>query len=128
MEDGPVSQGSGTSTGAEERHDQPNEVRKSGVKPNSGSAGSVLGKVSPAETASKPQSLGQLRHLPNRQSHVKQLPAIATTQTFAHMADLTTAFNALLKGREAPPTKPFNLDTADEFLKEAHRIVCLRQP
>ncbi|VBB76768.1 Putative Syntaxin ufe1 [Podospora comata] len=122
MEDGPVSQGSGTSMGAEERHDQPNEVRKSGVKPNSGSAGSVLGKVSPAETASKPQSLGQLRHLPNRQSHVKQLPAIATTQTFVHMADLTTAFNALLKGREAPPTKAFNLDTADEFLKEAHRI------
>ncbi len=39
------------------------------------------------------------------------------------MANLTTAFNALLKGHEAPPTKPFSLDTADEFLKEAHRIV-----
>ncbi|KAK3902080.1 hypothetical protein C8A05DRAFT_34236 [Staphylotrichum tortipilum] len=38
------------------------------------------------------------------------------------MANLTTAFNALLKGREAPPTKPFSLDTADEFLKEAYRI------
>ncbi|KAK4198353.1 syntaxin-18 [Triangularia verruculosa] len=38
------------------------------------------------------------------------------------MADLTTTFNALLKGHEAPPTKSFNLDTADEFLKEAHRI------
>ncbi|KAK0666463.1 hypothetical protein QBC41DRAFT_325642 [Cercophora samala] len=41
---------------------------------------------------------------------------------FVDMADLTTAFNALLKGREAPPTRPFSLDTADEFLKEAHRI------
>ncbi|KAH6631422.1 snare-complex protein syntaxin-18 N-terminus-domain-containing protein [Chaetomium tenue] len=38
------------------------------------------------------------------------------------MADLTTAFNALLKGHEAPPTKPFGIDTADEFLKEAYRI------
>ncbi|KAH6856977.1 hypothetical protein B0I37DRAFT_299946 [Chaetomium sp. MPI-CAGE-AT-0009] len=38
------------------------------------------------------------------------------------MADLTTAFNALLKGHEAPPTKSFGLDTADEFLKEAYRI------
>ncbi|KAJ4300633.1 hypothetical protein N0V88_003318 [Collariella sp. IMI 366227] len=38
------------------------------------------------------------------------------------MADLTTAFNALLEGREAPPTKPFSSDTADEFLKEAYRI------
>ncbi len=39
------------------------------------------------------------------------------------MANLTTAFNALLKGHEAPLTKPFSLDTADEFLKEAYRIV-----
>lgn len=39
------------------------------------------------------------------------------------MANLTTAFNALLKGHEAPPTKPFSFDTADEFLKEAYRIV-----
>lgn len=39
------------------------------------------------------------------------------------MADLTTAFNALLKGHEAPPTKSFGIDTADEFLKEAYRIV-----
>ncbi|KAL2138059.1 hypothetical protein VTI28DRAFT_7560 [Corynascus sepedonium] len=38
------------------------------------------------------------------------------------MANLTTAFNALLKGHEAPPTKPFSFDTADEFLKEAYRI------
>lgn len=39
------------------------------------------------------------------------------------MANLTTAFDALLKGNEAPPTRPFGLDTADEFLKEAYRIV-----
>ncbi|KAL2133123.1 hypothetical protein VTI74DRAFT_2855 [Chaetomium olivicolor] len=38
------------------------------------------------------------------------------------MADLTTAFNALLKGHEAAPTKPFSPDTADAFLKEAYRI------
>ncbi|KAK4188413.1 hypothetical protein QBC35DRAFT_194511 [Podospora australis] len=38
------------------------------------------------------------------------------------MANLTAEFNALLKGREAPPTRPFSLDTADEFLKEAYRI------
>jgi hypothetical protein len=41
----------------------------------------------------------------------------------AGMADLTTAFNALLKGHEAPPTRSFSIDTADEFLKEAYRIV-----
>ncbi|KAK4163390.1 hypothetical protein QBC43DRAFT_370842 [Cladorrhinum sp. PSN259] len=41
------------------------------------------------------------------------------------MADLTTAFNALLKGREAPSTKPFTTNTADEFLKEAYRINAL---
>lgn len=41
----------------------------------------------------------------------------------ASMANLTTAFDALLKGNEAPPTRPFGLDTADEFLKEAYRIV-----
>lgn len=39
------------------------------------------------------------------------------------MADLTTAFNALLKGHEAPPTRSFGIETADEFLKEAYRIV-----
>lgn len=39
------------------------------------------------------------------------------------MANLTTAFDALLKSREAAPTKPFGPDTADEFLKEAYRIV-----
>ncbi|AEO55621.1 hypothetical protein MYCTH_2299642 [Thermothelomyces thermophilus ATCC 42464] len=38
------------------------------------------------------------------------------------MANLTTAFNSLLEGHEAPPTKSFSLDTADEFLKEAYRI------
>ncbi|KAG7288221.1 hypothetical protein NEMBOFW57_007751 [Staphylotrichum longicolle] len=38
------------------------------------------------------------------------------------MSNLTAAFNALLKGHEAPPTKAFSLDTADEFLKEAYRI------
>ncbi|KAL1841172.1 hypothetical protein VTJ49DRAFT_7341 [Mycothermus thermophilus] len=38
------------------------------------------------------------------------------------MANLTTEFNSLLKGREAKPTKPFALETADEFLKEAYRI------
>jgi hypothetical protein len=40
------------------------------------------------------------------------------------MANLTSAFDALLKSHEAPSTKPFSLDTADEFLKEAYRIVC----
>ena len=44
------------------------------------------------------------------------------------MADLTTTFNTLLKGHEAPPTKPFSADTADEFLKEAYRIVCFLPP
>lgn len=39
------------------------------------------------------------------------------------MADLTSTFNGLLKGHDAPPTKPFTTDTADEFLKEAYRIV-----
>jgi hypothetical protein len=39
------------------------------------------------------------------------------------MADLTTAFNALLKDHEAAPTRRFSVDTADEFLKEAYRIV-----
>lgn len=39
------------------------------------------------------------------------------------MANLTTAFDALLQGHEAGPTKPFSVDTADEFLKEAYRIV-----
>jgi hypothetical protein len=39
------------------------------------------------------------------------------------MANLTTEFDALLKGHEAAPTKPFSPDTADEFLKEAYRIV-----
>lgn len=39
------------------------------------------------------------------------------------MTNLTTAFDALLKRHEAAPTKSFSLDTADEFLKEAHRIV-----
>ncbi|KAK3323391.1 hypothetical protein B0T19DRAFT_202729 [Cercophora scortea] len=38
------------------------------------------------------------------------------------MADLTTTFNGLLKGHEAPPTRRFNTDTADDFLKEAYRI------
>ncbi|KAL2267848.1 hypothetical protein VTJ83DRAFT_5125 [Remersonia thermophila] len=40
------------------------------------------------------------------------------------MANLTTEFNTLLKGREAKPTntKPFAVETADEFLKEAYRI------
>ncbi|KAL2262075.1 hypothetical protein VTK26DRAFT_2537 [Humicola hyalothermophila] len=38
------------------------------------------------------------------------------------MANLTSSFNSLLKGHEAPSTRPFNLDTADEFLKEAYRI------
>ncbi|KAK4121616.1 hypothetical protein N657DRAFT_647796 [Parathielavia appendiculata] len=38
------------------------------------------------------------------------------------MANLTSTFDALLKGHEVPPTKPFSLDTADEFLKEAYRI------
>lgn len=39
------------------------------------------------------------------------------------MADLSSTFNELLKGHDAPPTKPFTTDTADEFLKEAYRIV-----
>ncbi|KAK4130622.1 hypothetical protein BT67DRAFT_452254 [Trichocladium antarcticum] len=38
------------------------------------------------------------------------------------MANLTTAFDTLLKGHEAAPTKSFSPDTADEFLKEAYRI------
>ncbi|KAK3306435.1 uncharacterized protein B0T15DRAFT_483809 [Chaetomium strumarium] len=38
------------------------------------------------------------------------------------MANLTTEFDALLKGHQAAPTKPFSPDTADEFLKEAYRI------
>ncbi|KAK4152057.1 hypothetical protein C8A00DRAFT_35277 [Chaetomidium leptoderma] len=38
------------------------------------------------------------------------------------MTNLTVAFDALLKGHEAPSTKAFSLDTADEFLKEAYRI------
>ncbi|KAK3399881.1 snare-complex protein syntaxin-18 N-terminus-domain-containing protein [Sordaria brevicollis] len=41
------------------------------------------------------------------------------------MADLTSTFNELLKGHDAPPTKPFTTDTADEFLKEAYRITSL---
>jgi len=41
------------------------------------------------------------------------------------MANLTSSFNALLKGHEAPPTKPFTTDTADEFLQEAYRISSL---
>ncbi|KAL0472619.1 snare-complex protein syntaxin-18 N-terminus domain-containing protein [Neurospora intermedia] len=41
------------------------------------------------------------------------------------MADLTSTFNGLLKGHDAPPTKPFTTDTADEFLKEAYRITSL---
>lgn len=41
------------------------------------------------------------------------------------MADLTASFNSLLKGHEAPSTRAFSLDTADEFLKEAYRIVRL---
>ena len=44
----------------------------------------------------------------------------------ADMTNLTTAFDALLKRHEAAPTKPFSLDTADEFLKEAYRIVRAR--
>lgn len=39
------------------------------------------------------------------------------------MANLTSTFNELLKGHDAPPMKPFSTDTADEFLKEAYRIV-----
>lgn len=39
------------------------------------------------------------------------------------MANLTASFDTLLKGHEAPCTKSFSLDTADEFLKEAYRIV-----
>ncbi|KAL2018310.1 hypothetical protein VTK56DRAFT_973 [Thermocarpiscus australiensis] len=38
------------------------------------------------------------------------------------MANLTPAFDTLLKRHEAAATRPFNLDTADEFLKEAYRI------
>ncbi|KAK3943258.1 hypothetical protein QBC46DRAFT_44008 [Diplogelasinospora grovesii] len=42
------------------------------------------------------------------------------------MADLTSAFNALLKAHEAPPTrKRFSVDEIDEFLKEAYRISAL---
>ncbi|KAK3318035.1 hypothetical protein B0H66DRAFT_532542 [Apodospora peruviana] len=41
------------------------------------------------------------------------------------MADLTTTFDSLLKQREAPPTKRFGTNTADEFLKEAYRISSL---
>ncbi|KAK0641999.1 hypothetical protein B0T16DRAFT_462023 [Cercophora newfieldiana] len=41
------------------------------------------------------------------------------------MADLTSDFNTLLKGHEAPPTKPYTLTTADEFLNEAYRISTL---
>jgi len=39
------------------------------------------------------------------------------------MADLTTEFDVLLKGREAPLTKRYELGTVDEFLNEAYRIV-----
>jgi hypothetical protein len=39
------------------------------------------------------------------------------------MANLTAAFDTLLKGHEAAPTQSFSPDTADEFLKEAYRIV-----
>lgn len=52
-----------------------------------------------------------------------QLQLASKLETGANMADLTTAFDALLKGHEAPTTKPFSADTADEFLKEAYRIV-----
>lgn len=41
----------------------------------------------------------------------------------ANMANLKTVFDTLLKGHEAAPTKSFSPDTADEFLKEAYRIV-----
>ena len=41
------------------------------------------------------------------------------------MANLTVTFNGLLKGHEAPPTRALDLDTADEFLKEAYRIVSM---
>ncbi|KAK3956592.1 hypothetical protein QBC32DRAFT_330417 [Pseudoneurospora amorphoporcata] len=42
------------------------------------------------------------------------------------MANLTSTFNELLKGHDAPPTKPFTTAaTADEFLKEAYRITSL---
>ena len=39
------------------------------------------------------------------------------------MADLTKTFDSLLKGREAAPTKRPSTETADEFLKQAYRIV-----
>ena len=40
------------------------------------------------------------------------------------MADITSEFDTLLKGREAPSTKRYDLGcTVDEFLNEAYRIV-----
>lgn len=57
---------------------------------------------------------------------VKPQDLCQTTQTTSNdsvMANLTTEFNALLKGHEAKPTKAFSPETADEFLKEAYRIV-----
>jgi hypothetical protein len=44
------------------------------------------------------------------------------------MANLTAAFNGLLEGHDSSPTKTFSLDTADEFLKEAYRIVSFPCP
>ncbi|KAM7189522.1 hypothetical protein V8F33_010000 [Rhypophila sp. PSN 637] len=41
------------------------------------------------------------------------------------MTDLTSTFNSLLKGHEAPPTKQSATPTTDEFLKEAQRISSL---
>jgi len=42
------------------------------------------------------------------------------------MTDLTPLLNAELKRREAPPTvaPSLTLQSIDEFLKEAYRIVC----
>lgn len=44
--------------------------------------------------------------------------------------DLTPVFNEALRRHDKPPTKPhdFDLDSVEEFLKEAYRIVSCHPP
>jgi len=51
------------------------------------------------------------------------LPILLAERTDLDMTNLTSDFDALLRGHQAAPTKPFDADTTDEFLKEAYRIV-----
>ncbi|EGS21295.1 uncharacterized protein CTHT_0031490 [Thermochaetoides thermophila DSM 1495] len=50
------------------------------------------------------------------------LPILLAERTDLDMTNLTSDFDALLRGHQAAPTKPFDADTTDEFLKEAYRI------